>query len=202
MTASLSPSLAETVTRSFARKRAAAFGVPLLILAYLTYAAISFDVAGLWARARMDNAVILMSDFWSHKTHVTRDNRTGELVVAIEGENKGTYAAGAAPAWVQTAGDVTTIDLGLGHVVTYDDAGARYVVPGYGTIDRPPANPRLDQRCGKQGVSENQRRPFQLFAIQGGNLQISGRVGAVVLYPRQPVLWQILWAVDLPCAVG
>ena len=135
MTASLSPSLAETVTRSFARKRAAAFGVPLLILAYLTYAAISFDVAGLWARARMDNAVILMSDFWSHKTHVTRDNRTGELVVAIEGENKGTYAAGAAPAWVQTAGDVTTIDLGLGHVVTYDDAGARYVVPGYGTID-------------------------------------------------------------------
>jgi len=136
MTATVfSPSLAAEVTRSFARKRRMAIAVPAVILAYLIYAAISFDVSTLLQRARFDNAAILLSDFWSHKTHVTRDNRTGDLTVAIEGENKGTYPPGMLPDWVTVAGDVTTIDLGTGHVVTYDDAGARFVVPGYGTID-------------------------------------------------------------------
>jgi phosphonate transport system permease protein len=128
-------SLADSVTRSFARKRLMAFAVPLLTLLYLVYAAISFDIAGLVQRARFDNAAILLSDFWSHKTHVTRDNRSGTVEVAIEGEAKGTYPEGMLPDWVTIAGEVTTVDLGRGHVVTYDAAGARYVVPGYGTID-------------------------------------------------------------------
>ncbi|WP_136645857.1 phosphonate ABC transporter, permease protein PhnE [Tabrizicola sp. YIM 78059] len=129
------PALAETVTRAFDRKRRLAFAIPAAILAYLVYAAISFDIAGLMARARFDNAAILLSDFWSHKTHVTRDNRTGNLTVAIEGEAKATYPEGRLPDWVTVADDVTTIDLGQGHIVTYDTNGARYVVPGYGTID-------------------------------------------------------------------
>ena len=66
-------------------------------------------------RARLDNAAILLSDFWSHKTHVTRDNRSGNVVVAIEGEAKGTYPPGMLPDWVTTAGTTTTIDLGTGH---------------------------------------------------------------------------------------
>lgn len=128
-------SLHNTVLHSFTRKRRLAIAVPLIILAYLTYAAISFDLASLAARARMDNAAILLSDFWSHKTHVTRDNRSGEVVVAIEGENKGTYPEGMLPEWVTMNGGVTTVDLGTGHIVTYDDAGARFVVPSYGTIN-------------------------------------------------------------------
>jgi phosphonate transport system permease protein len=135
MTATLSPSLADTVTRSFARRTRIAFAIPAAIIAYLIYAAISFDVASLVQRARMDNAAILLGDFWSYKTHVTRDNRSGEVVVAIEGEGKGTYPEGMLPDWVTIANGVTTIDLGQGHVVTYDEAGARFVVPGYGTID-------------------------------------------------------------------
>lgn len=134
-TTALSPTLADTVTRSFARRTRLAFAIPAAIIAYLIYAAISFDVASLVQRARMDNAAILLGDFWSHKTHVTRDNRSGEVVVAIEGEGKGTYPPGMLPDWVTIDGQVTTIDLGQGHVVTYDDAGARFVVPGYGTID-------------------------------------------------------------------
>ncbi|MCX7646620.1 MAG: phosphonate ABC transporter, permease protein PhnE [Rhodobacteraceae bacterium] len=129
------PALAQTVTRAFDRRRRIAFAIPAAILAYLIYAAISFDIAGLMARARFDNAAILLSDFWSHKTHVTRDNRSGKLTIAIEGEAKGTYPEGRLPAWVSTSGDTTTIDLGQGHIVTYDANGARYVVPGYGTID-------------------------------------------------------------------
>lgn len=135
MTAMLSPDLADTVTRRFARRTRLAFAIPAAIIAYLVYAAISFDIAGLVNRARFDNAAILLSDFWQHKTHVTRDNRTGAVTVAIEGEGKGTYPEGMLPDWVTIAGGVTTIDLGQGHVVTYDAAGARYVVPGYGIID-------------------------------------------------------------------
>lgn len=133
--AAASAASAARVLRSFDRRRRRAFAVPALILAYLVYAAVSFDIAGLLQRARFDNAAILLSDFWSYKTHVTRDNRTGRVEVAIEGETKGTYPEGMLPDWVTIDGQVTTIDLGQGHVVTYDDRGARYVVPGYGTID-------------------------------------------------------------------
>jgi len=132
----------ETVIRSFDRRRRFAFAVPLVILGYLVYAAISFDVGSLLERARFDNAAILMSDFWSHKTHVSRDNRTGELEVAIEGEARGTYPEGMLPEWVAVTDGVTTIDLGDGHVVTYDAAGARYVIPGYGTVDIRPVDGR------------------------------------------------------------
>jgi phosphonate transport system permease protein len=129
------PPLADTITRRFAAKRRMAFAIPAAILAYLIYAAVSFDIAGLAQRARLDNAAILLGDFWSHKTHVTRDNRSGEVTIAIEGESKGTYPEGMLPDWVTIGNGVTTIDLGTGHIVTYEDAGARFVVPGYGTID-------------------------------------------------------------------
>ncbi len=142
-TAEMHPSLVDQMTARFDRKRQMAFAVPLLILAYLTYAFFAFDLPGLAARARLDNAAILLSDFWSHKTHVSRDNRSGEVVVAIEGENKGTYPEGMLPDWVTRDGDVTRVDLGDGHLVTYDAAGARYVVPGYGTIDIAPLNGKL-----------------------------------------------------------
>jgi phosphonate transport system permease protein len=129
------PALAETILQRLRRKRRMAVAVPIAIIAYLVYAAISFDIGGLVQRARLDNAAILLSDFWSHKTHVTRDNRSGDVTVAIEGEGKGTYPEGMLPDWVTIADGVTTIDLGNGHLVTYDAAGARYIVPGYGLID-------------------------------------------------------------------
>ena len=128
------PNLPALMISRFRTKRRIAFAVPLAILAYLTYIFISFDVAGLASRARLDNAAILLSDFWSYKTHVTRDNASGELEVAIEGERKGRYPAAELPDWVTVIGTTTTIDLEDGYLVTYDGAGARFVVPGYGTI--------------------------------------------------------------------
>lgn len=141
--ASLDAALIDDISSRFIRRRLVALALPALVLAYLVYAALSFDVAGLAARARLDNAAILLSDFWSYKTHVTRNNRSGALTVAVEGEAKGTYPAGRLPDWVTVQGAVTTIDLGRGHIVTYDDAGARYVVPGHGTIDIRPEGDRL-----------------------------------------------------------
>ena len=137
------PNLPALMIARFRTKRRTAFAVPVVILAYLTYIFISFDVAGLAARARMDNAKILLSDFWSYKTHVTRDNASGNLTVAIEGEKKGTYAPGDLPEWVTVQGDITTVDLEDGYVVTYDAAGARFVVPDYGVIDIRPDGEKL-----------------------------------------------------------
>jgi phosphonate transport system permease protein len=124
-----------TVQHNFKIRRLTAFAIPALLLCYLAYVFIAFDIAGLAGRARLDNAAILMADFVSHKTHVTRDNRNMDVTISIEGESKATYAPGQSPDWVQTTGDTTLIDLGRGNLVTYDTAGARYVVPGYGTID-------------------------------------------------------------------
>ena len=137
------PNLPALMISRFRTKRRIAFAVPVVIVAYLTYIFISFDVAGLAARARLDNAKILLSDFWSYKTHVTRDNASGNLTVAIEGEKKGTYAPGDLPEGVNVQGDTTTIDLEDGYLVTYDSAGARFVVPGYGVIDIRPNGEKL-----------------------------------------------------------
>ena len=142
-TATALPVLPALMIARFRTKRRIAFAVPVVIVAYLTYIFISFDVAGLAARARMDNAKILLSDFWSYKTHVTRDNASGNLTVAIEGEKKGTYAPGDLPEWVTVQGDTTTVDLEDGYLVTYDSAGARFVVPGYGVIDIRPDGEKL-----------------------------------------------------------
>ena len=122
--------------RLFLRKRLLAFGLPAVVLAYLAYVFFAFDIAGLAERARMDNARTLLADVWSYKTHVTQDNRTGEVVVAIEGERKGTYAPGTEPDWVEMDPEGTVVELGDGHAVTFLPAGGfRYDVPGYGPVE-------------------------------------------------------------------
>ncbi|MGA1275462.1 MAG: phosphonate ABC transporter, permease protein PhnE [Gemmobacter sp.] len=128
-------SLRAEVLGGFRRRRIFALSVPALLALYMAYVFVAFDVAGLAERARLDNARILISDFWSYKTHVSRDNRSGAVVVAIEGEAKGTYAPGSEPEWVRIAGDTATVDLGEGHVVAMDAAGLRFEVPGYGLIE-------------------------------------------------------------------
>jgi len=129
----------------FAARRRMSFLVPGVILAYLIYIFFAFDIPGLAQRARMDNAAILMSDFWIHKTHVTRDNRTGAVTVSIDGEARATYPAGKLPEWVTVAEDQTTVTLPGGHSVVYGAAGgAQYRHPDYGVIDVQPRDGTLD----------------------------------------------------------
>ena len=123
----------------FSRKRMMSFGLPVVVMAYLTYIFFSFDVLGLSTRFDIDNARALVADSYSYKTHVTRDNRSGEVTIAIEGERKGTYAAGVSPDWVSLAVTSTDIDLGRGHVVTFgQDNLVSYVIPDYGVISAQP----------------------------------------------------------------
>jgi phosphonate transport system permease protein len=126
--------LQDRTIRIMDRRRRMALAVPALILAYLVYAAISFDLAGLAQRARLDNAAVLMADTVSHKIHVTRDNRRDALSVSVEGSARATFAPDRLPDWVAAQGSRTVIDLGAGHVVTYDGPRTTYDIPDYGPV--------------------------------------------------------------------
>lgn len=137
--ATVTTDLRADTLRRFARRRLAAFGIPALILAYFIYVIFAFDVPGLAERANWDNGRTLVADSYSHKVHVTRDNRNGEVSVAIEGERRGSYPEGEGPEWVQL-GETTIIDLGEGHVVRYlPDGSADYDIPGFGLISALPS---------------------------------------------------------------
>ena len=126
--------IGDNLARRFAVRKWRALAVPALVLAYLTYVFFAFDLAGLASRARPENAAILLGDFWSYKTHVTRDNRLGAVFAAIEGERKGEYPEGTAPAWV-TLGETTVIALPGGSEVRYlPDARAELDIADFGAM--------------------------------------------------------------------
>lgn len=126
--------LQDQTIRSLDRRRRIALAVPVLILAYLAYVAVAFDLGGLAQRARMDNARILLADAVSYKLHVTRDDRRETVQVSVEGNTRAVYAEGQQPAWVETECEVTRIALGGGHVVTYDGPETTYAIPDHGTL--------------------------------------------------------------------
>ena len=142
------------VGRLFARKRMMAFGLPALVLAYLVYVFFAFDIPGLAGRAKLDNAVILVSDFVSYKTHVSRDNRDGRITYAIEGENKGTYPEGMIPGFVTETGESVLIDLGEGHRVAYAGTAATYDHPDFGPIVLDLVDGRVALDTGGQAVPD------------------------------------------------
>ena len=121
--------------RLMARKRMWAFALPAMVLVYLGYVFFAFGVPELIRKADGANARALVADTYSHKVHITRDNRNLEVRAAIEGESKGRYPEGEAPEWVALGETTTVIDLGDGHVVTYGPGKfVSYIVPGYGEI--------------------------------------------------------------------
>ena len=122
------------IRRHLGRRRAVMLAAPLVLLAYLTTIFFTFDLPGIAARIRLDNAATLLGDFWSYKTHVSRDLRKPGLEVAIEGEAKGRYAPEQFPSWVQD-GATPVIDLPDGGRVTYTPTGARIERPGFGRIE-------------------------------------------------------------------
>ena len=122
------------VAHLFGRRRRMSFLIPALVLVYLGYIFFAFDLGGLAGRARMDNAATLLSDFWSYKTHVTLDARSGAVSVAIEGEAKGLYPREKWPDWVTETDGIIRIDLGRGSVVTYQGDRATFTIPGSGDV--------------------------------------------------------------------
>lgn len=119
----------------FLRKRLFALGVPALVLVYFIYIFFAFDVPGLMQRASLENARTLTSDTWSHKVHVTRDNRSGEMRYAYEGERKGEYPEGERPDWVSGT-DIITVDLGGDTIVRFlSENRTEIEIPGFDLIE-------------------------------------------------------------------
>lgn len=121
------------LSRAFERRKLRMIALPLAVLAYFVYIFFAFDIGGLAGRMRPENAATLLGDFWSYKTHVALDNRSGALSVAIEGERKGTYEAGTHPDWVHPGAE-TVIDLPDGSTITYQENGALIDRVGFGKI--------------------------------------------------------------------
>lgn len=107
----------EAALRLFARNRTVALAVPTVLMPHLVYIFFAFDVPGLAQRAKLDNAVILLSDAVSYKIHVTRDNRSDTLAVSVEGSRRAVFPEARIPDWIAHDGARTVIDLTGGHVV-------------------------------------------------------------------------------------
>lgn len=178
--------------RLIARKRMFALAAPVIILIYLVYVFFAFDVPGLADRARLDNAQILLADAYSHKTQVERDNRTGDVTVAIEGESKGTYAADAWPDWVAREGDSTVIQLPDAHVVRFDPDAVRFDIPRYGQIKivQSPSGITLDAPSGALPDWINASNSRVTVTTPAGRLSVTKTRAEVFRYFFG---WELFW---------
>jgi phosphonate transport system permease protein len=178
----------------FKRKKLMAFSIPAVILAYFIHIFFAFDIPGLAERARLDNARILVADSYSYKTHVTRDNRTGGLTVAVEGERKGTWPEGRSPDWVHMDGDDRAlVTLSSGHEVLIEGDRLRYDVPGYGLIEA-----EVSLRGGID-LSLPTETPPDWISVSSSRVNITTQGGRVSLTKaRTEVMryhfgWELFW---------
>ena len=118
----------ESILPRFRRRAQISLALPALVLVYLVYAALALDIGSLGARMRWDNAQVLLGDFVSYKVHVLRQNRSGAVSANIDGDARDAYPV--LPDWATAE----RVDLGGGHVVTWETGGARFDVPGYGAL--------------------------------------------------------------------
>ncbi len=179
-------------SRLFFRKRLLAFGVPGLILVYLTYVFFAFDVPGLADRMRLDNAATLVSDAVSYKTHVTRDNRSGEVTVAKEGERKGAYPEGETPEWVTIDGDRTFITLPDGHAAEFGpDNTAVYIHPEFGRIEASVS------RAGGVQVSIAETDLPDWVSYSSSRLDIRTEAGRLTVTRNRTEVFRYFWGWEL-----
>ena len=84
----------------FALKRLVSIGIQITIPASLSTSSFSSTSRG-WSRTPISTMPrALVADTVGHKIHVERDNRTGDLEVAIEGERRGVFPAERVPDWI------------------------------------------------------------------------------------------------------
>jgi phosphonate transport system permease protein len=175
----------------FRRKRIVALSAPALVLVYFVYVFFAFDIAGLAKRANWDNAMTLASDSWSYKVHVTRENRTGEIAYAVEGERKGAYPEGTRPDWV-SGNEIVTVDLGGETFVRFlPDNRTEVDVPGFGTIAARAEGRQVTTNLGADipdWINASDRRVA--ITTPDGRVSITGtRTEAFNYFPG----WELFW---------
>ncbi len=177
--------------RRFLRKRIGTFAVPSVIFAYFIYIFFAFNVSGLIERASWDNAVTLASDSWSHKVHVTRSNRTGEVSYAVEGERKGAYPEGERPDWV-SGDDIVVVDLGGDTIVRLlPDNRTEVDIPGFGMITAQASGRQVTTNLGDDvpdWINASDRRVA--IKTPEGRITITGsKTEAFNYFPG----WELFW---------
>ncbi|WP_282120766.1 phosphonate ABC transporter, permease protein PhnE [Ruegeria atlantica] len=178
--------------RLFNRKRLTNFGLPALVFVYLIYVFFAFDVSGMAERANWENGKTLIADSYSYKTHVSRDNRTGEVSTAIEGERKGRYPDGEAPDWV-SLGETTVIDLEGGHIVRFGPETVEYDIPGYGTVRATPtrsAGVQAELPAGEVPDWINVSKNRMAITTDAGRLTVTRNRSEVFRYFNG---WELFW---------
>ncbi|MEO0780961.1 MAG: phosphonate ABC transporter, permease protein PhnE [Pseudomonadota bacterium] len=181
----------QAADRLFQRKRLIGFGIPAVIAVYLGYIFFAFDLPGLAQRANLDNAVTLASDSWSHKVHVTRDNRSGDIRYAVEGERKGAYPEGQRPDWV-SGDDIITIDLGADHIVRYlPDNRTEIDIPGFSLIEVQAEGRKLVSNLPEDlpdWISASERR-IGIITPEGRITMTGARTEVFNYFPG----WELFW---------
>ena len=126
MSMTLDPSEFEAVQRDVdraaQRQRIWFWGILALILAYLTFSWVQFDIGSLREKWRPERAALFVLDTYAHKDHVTmRWETPDEIRVAFEGGHRQVYDP--KPEWFTEGSDGgRTIEYGNGGLVTfYDD---------------------------------------------------------------------------------
>ncbi|MEL6120817.1 MAG: phosphonate ABC transporter, permease protein PhnE [Pseudomonadota bacterium] len=181
----------QAADRLFQRKRLIGFGIPAVITVYLVYIFFAFDLPGLAQRANLDNAVTLASDSWSHKVHVTRDNRSGDIRYAVEGERKGAYPESQRPDWV-SGDDIITIDLGADHIVRYlPDSRTEIDIPGFSLIEVQAEGRKLVSNLPEDlpdWISASERR-IGIITPEGRITMTGARTEVFNYFPG----WELFW---------
>ncbi|MEM0990870.1 MAG: phosphonate ABC transporter, permease protein PhnE [Pseudomonadota bacterium] len=177
----------------FTRKRLVAFSVPGLLFAYFIYVFFAFDLPGLYERAKMENAITLVADSYSYKTHVARSNRgKRDYTIAIEGERKGTYEPGMElPEWITFEGDDARIDLDDGYRVAWEDALVRITIPDYGVIEALPKNSGIELMLpGPQPDWINASRTRVTITTPNGRVAVTKSKTEIYHYDFG---WELFW---------
>jgi len=120
-----------------------------IVLGYLVYAWIAFDVSGVFGAADWNRGVLLSRDSFHHKYQVSYSARQDEVSVTVEGDRN--TEQDPLPSWVTTDGDRYRVSLGGRHIVTFATGRLDYTAPDGSTYAA---------RVTKDGVHVNGYRAF------------------------------------------
>lgn len=105
------------------------FGVLSVIVAYLAFSWVQFDIGSVREKWRPDRAALFVLDTYAHKDHVTmRWNKPDEVTIAFEGGHRHVYDP--KPDWFEVAPDG-------GRVVNFDNGGVITIYDTWVTMDWP-----------------------------------------------------------------
>jgi phosphonate transport system permease protein len=128
-------------------------GIIVAILVYLTYAFFAFDMPRLLGSSRLDRGVLLATDSFAHKVHITKSVRSGKLTISVEGQRDAVYET--PPDWIDVSGDVVDADLGEGY---------RVIIDGHEVTFQAPDTPPILVTVGDEEITATTAGPLPAWA--------------------------------------